>query len=49
MAKKSKKPTGPARIINRKARHDYFIEESLECGIMLTGSEVKSVRDGRVF
>lgn len=47
MARKPKKPTGPVRIINRKARHDYFIEESLECGVMLTGSEVKSVREGK--
>lgn len=31
---------------NRKARHDYFIEESLECGIALVGTEVKSVRKG---
>jgi SsrA-binding protein len=36
------------RIVNRRARHDYFIEESLECGIVLSGSEVKSVREGRV-
>ena len=33
--------------VNRKARHDYFIEETLEAGIVLTGSEVKSLRDGR--
>jgi SsrA-binding protein len=32
---------------NRKARHDYAIEETLEAGIVLTGSEVKSLRDGR--
>ena len=31
---------------NRKARHDYFIEDKLEAGIMLTGSEVKSLRKG---
>jgi SsrA-binding protein len=29
---------------NRKARHDFFIEESLECGLALTGTEVKSLR-----
>jgi SsrA-binding protein len=34
-------------IVNRKARHDYFIEETVEAGIVLTGSEVKSLRDGR--
>ncbi len=33
---------------NRKARHDYHIDEQLECGIMLRGTEVKSLRDGRV-
>jgi SsrA-binding protein len=34
--------------VNRKARHDYHIEESFEAGIVLTGSEIKSVRAGRV-
>jgi SsrA-binding protein len=34
--------------INRKARHDYFIDEAYEAGIVLTGSEIKSVRAGRV-
>jgi SsrA-binding protein len=33
---------------NRKAYHDYFIEEKLEVGVMLRGTEVKSLRDGRV-
>ncbi len=33
---------------NRKARHDYSVLETLECGIALTGTEVKSVRFGRV-
>ena len=32
---------------NRKARHNYFIESSLEAGVMLTGSEVKSLRGGK--
>ncbi len=32
---------------NRKARFNYFIEETLEAGIALTGSEVKSLRGGR--
>lgn len=35
-------------IENRKARHNYFIEDTLEVGIMLAGSEVKSVRAARV-
>ncbi len=33
---------------NRKARHDYFIEETYEAGIVLTGTEVKSIRLGKV-
>ena len=33
--------------INRRARHDYFIEESIEAGLVLTGSEVKSLRAGK--
>jgi SsrA-binding protein len=32
---------------NRKARHDYHIDERFECGIVLTGDEVKSLRGGR--
>ena len=33
---------------NRKAFHDYFIEETIECGIVLAGTEVKSLRAGKV-
>lgn len=33
---------------NKKARHDYFIEEIYEAGIVLTGTEIKSVRAGKV-
>jgi SsrA-binding protein len=33
--------------INRRARHDYFIEETFEAGIVLTGTEVKSLRLGK--
>ncbi len=33
---------------NRKAFHDYFIEERIEAGIILTGTEIKSIRNGRV-
>lgn len=33
---------------NRKARHEYFIEETYECGIELKGTEVKSIRQGKV-
>ena len=33
---------------NRKARHEYFIEDTYECGIALVGTEVKSIRAGKV-
>ena len=33
--------------LNRKARHDYYIEDTFEAGIVLVGTEVKSLRDGR--
>lgn len=33
---------------NRKALHDYFVVETVEAGIVLTGTEIKSVREGRV-
>lgn len=33
--------------VNRKARHDYFIDETYEAGLVLQGSEVKSLRDGK--
>ena len=49
MARKKTNPHNfEPRIVNRKARHDYHIGETLECGIQLTGSEVKSVRLGHV-
>src|SRR5579872_2062083 len=32
---------------NKKARHDYFIEDTYEAGLVLTGTEVKSLREGR--
>jgi SsrA-binding protein len=34
--------------VNRRARHDYSIDESYECGIELLGTEVKSFRDGKI-
>lgn len=45
-----KRVEGPNETIittNRKAYHDYTIEEKFEAGIVLTGTEVKSLRDGR--
>ena len=44
---KDKKVFAPT-IENRKAYHDYFVEETLECGIELRGNEVKSIRSGKV-
>lgn len=39
----------PQRVVahNRRATHDFFIEEKVEAGLVLTGSEVKSLRHGR--
>ena len=34
-------------ITNRKARHEYFVLDSYECGVVLKGAEVKSIRNGR--
>ena len=34
--------------VNRRARHDFYIDETYEAGVVLTGSEVKSVRGGKV-
>jgi len=41
---------GQGKVIaqNKKASHDYFIEETYEAGMVLTGTEIKSVRAGRV-
>ena len=45
-----KKPDANERLIaeNRKARHKYQVLDTLECGVMLVGSEVKSLRNGRI-
>jgi len=57
MAKKSKKTKADAAPVNkgersiadnRKARHKYQVMDTLECGIVLMGSEVKSIRTGRI-
>ncbi len=37
----------PASILNRQARHNYFIHDTIEAGVALTGTEVKSIRAGR--
>ena len=43
----AKKPAENVIAVNRKARHDYFIEETLEAGLCLEGWEVKSLRAGK--
>lgn len=49
MAKKKKKTINlnPTIATNRKARHDYNILETYECGMVLVGTEVKSLREGK--
>ena len=42
------KKFNPVFAENRKARHDYTVLETIECGIVLTGTEVKSVRHGEI-
>ncbi|MFV2051530.1 SsrA-binding protein SmpB [Aliiroseovarius sp. YM-037] len=48
MAKKNENPNYKVIAENRRARYDYAIEDDLECGIQLMGSEVKSLRTGQV-
>ncbi|MCA9758648.1 MAG: SsrA-binding protein SmpB [Candidatus Eisenbacteria bacterium] len=55
MANKQQKKTDPQKnadrrvlVSNRKARHDYEILDTIEAGIELVGTEVKSIRDGKV-
>ena len=43
-----KKPGIKIASVNHKARRDYLIEDSFEAGIVLTGHEVKSIRDGKI-
>jgi SsrA-binding protein len=45
--KKDEKDADRIIALNRRARHDYFIEDTYEAGLMLMGWEVKSLRDGR--
>jgi SsrA-binding protein len=49
VAKTTTEKRGPRTVAtNRKARHEYFIEETYEAGMVLTGTEIKSVRAGKV-
>ena len=41
------RPTDRFAAVNRRARHDYLVEDTLEAGIVLTGSEVKVLRQGQ--
>lgn len=43
----AKKNDGKVLVQNRKASHDYFIEDTIEAGLVLTGTEIKSIRNGR--
>ena len=47
MAKSAKNKHPNSIAQNRKARHDYFLEEKLEAGLVLMGWEVKSIRAGK--
>jgi SsrA-binding protein len=44
--KNSKNPAGNVIAVNRRARHDYFIEDTFEAGLVLEGWEAKSLRAG---
>ncbi len=46
-SKKAKKTSENVIAVNRRARHDYFIEDRFEAGLVLEGWEVKSMREGR--
>ncbi len=48
MGKKKSKSADNSIAVNRPARHDYFIEDEIEVGIVLEGWEVKSLRDGNL-
>ncbi len=47
VAKKKTRPSSSSIALNKKARHDYHIEDEFEAGLALEGWEVKSLRDGR--
>lgn len=47
MAKKARKPASGDVATNRRARHKFELLDRFECGIELTGTEVKSLRDGK--
>jgi SsrA-binding protein len=50
MSATKEKPRSDRKVVtaNRKARHEYSIEDTVEAGLVLTGTEIKSIRAGRV-
>lgn len=48
MGKKKKNQDRSVLATNRRARHDYHILETYECGVVLVGTEIKSLREGKV-
>ena len=50
MARGRQSPSDANKVLarNRKARHEYTIDETCEAGLALVGSEVKSIRDGKI-
>jgi SsrA-binding protein len=50
MAKPDERKAAEIKVAarNRKAHHNFFVEETFECGLVLLGTEVKSIRDGKV-
>jgi SsrA-binding protein len=50
MSATKEKPKSDRKVVtaNRKARHEYSIEDTVEAGLVLTGTEIKSIRAGRV-
>ncbi len=48
MTKKKPKPQSGTIALNRKAKHDYFLEDKFEAGVVLMGWEIKSLRAGRI-
>jgi len=48
MSKKKPKQSSSTIVLNKKAKHDFILEEKFEAGLVLQGWEVKSIREGKV-
>lgn len=48
MSKQNTESNNRTIATNRKARHEYFIDDTLETGMVLTGTEIKSIREGKI-